>query len=730
MKLLSHFRALLVVLSLVFAAKTSAQIYPVQISTQLLPPYSGYLADYADPLTERMRVLLQLNDLTQLQYAVRLKIVISGNGFTLSTKATFNPPPLILLPAFPHLLSGSELAPYLSSANLDFSGFTQQQYEQWQRLPEGYYSICITAYDHWNPAHMQLSNEACASAWFMLNDPPLLNLPQCGTQLTPSTPQQLTFSWTPLHMASPYSPGTEYDFELYEIRPEGTDPNVIVQNSPPVYQTSTALTLLNYGITEPPLNTGFSYAWRVRARDAGGRDLFRNNGWSAVCTFAYGSPASTLGNAIQLTLQAQGLSHRQGRCWWNGASILDQYLLQVRKQGYSQWFDFNTAATEQKVNDLEPVTTYEARLKGSGPGGIETDWSAIVAFTTGPSPQYNCNESNILPDLLQAQPLLSAQPGMIFKTGQFEMTVKTIQATGPPGWFSGSGQIRALGPLTLEVQFLNVFVNDNHTVTQGTIVAMSDGIDQWLSQWEQLYTYDESFLYSGDIDSVYIDENGNLVIVDANGNTSYVSEDYDGGLLITDSNGDQWIVNPDGTITYVTGGYLPLTTVPLTPEELDILKKALQFIRAEFDPPKLAQLTQNLQQQTQSFTQHANQQQQALLSGTANNVTLEEYPTLFAHTEKSAGAMQLPAQQLNYRNAEIAYNEGRLLARFSREANSDQELNFIGQYLSVGGKPFKIFVAEELAKNRTPDAIAVDAAANGIKPLAKQVVRKKMTKNG
>lgn len=725
----STFRLLL--LFLICRGNLYAQIFPIQLSTQLIPPYSGYLADYADPVTEHLRVLIQLNDLTQPQYDIRLKFVISGNGFTISTSSNYYPPPYTLTPALPYLLSGNDLAPYLNSAHLEFNGITAQQYEQLQHLPEGFYTICVTAYDYWNPAHMQVSNEACASAWFTLSDPPLLNLPACGTNIIPQNPQQLTFSWTPLSIGSPYSVGTEYDFELYEIRPDGTDPNIVVHNSPPVFTSTTTMTLLNYGISEPPLNTGMGYAWRVRARDVGGRDLFRNGGWSAVCSFTYGSSASTLGNAIHLTLQAQATSHRQGRCWWNGASVLDHYLLQVRKLGRTDWFDYNTSATEQKVNDLEPATTYETRLKGSGPGNVETDWSDTVTFTTGPEPQYNCNEQNILPDLLQAQPLLTAQTGMIFKIGQFEMTVQTIQPNGPPGWYKGTGWIAALGPFTVNVGFENIFVNDNHTVTQGLVVALSDGIGNWLQQWEHNYVYDDSYAYSGHIDSLYVDESGHIVIVDENGNTSTLNEDYEGGLLITDSDGNQWIVNSDGSVTYVGGGgLLPVNTQPLTADELDILRKAMQLIRSEFNAAHLGQLAQAVEQSGQAFAQHLSQQQQTLpANGNSTNSAIEEYPAqLISSTSGSTGEPAL-APQVNYRTAEIAYNEGRLLARFSREANTDNELNFIGHYLTVGSKPYKTFITEELAKNRTHDAIAVDVAANGIKPLARLVIRKKMMLN-
>src|SRR5687767_4407588 len=114
-----------------------AQIYPVQISAQLVPPYSGYLPDYADPTSEKLKVILQFNDFSQTQYNLKLKFEIKGNGFTISTKALYNPPPITLLPGQPLLLSGADLAPYLNTNNLDFVGINQSQYQQKMALPEG-----------------------------------------------------------------------------------------------------------------------------------------------------------------------------------------------------------------------------------------------------------------------------------------------------------------------------------------------------------------------------------------------------------------------------------------------------------------------------------------------------------------------------------------------------------------------------------------------------------------
>jgi len=333
----------------------------------------------------------------------------------------------------PLLLSGADLAPYLNSNNLDFVGINQSQYEQRMVLPEGYYTICVTAYDYYNSGGtVQVSHQACAQAWFTLSDPPFLNLPFCNTSVTPQTPQNILFQWTPMNMGSPNSAlNTEYVFELWECRPDtNANPNQIALSTAPIFSITTQQTLLNYGLTEPPLNFYMKYVWRVRAKDVSGRDLFKNQGYSQICTFNYGSVASILGSALTLNLTAQGITHRMGKCTWNTQSLFTTYKLQVRKQGTTNWFDYNTTQGSEKVTNLEPNTDYEAQVQGEG-NGVTSAWSNIATFKTNNEQNYSCNDQTQLSDPLQAQPLPinKAIIGLIIQTGQFE--VITTQLSMP-----------------------------------------------------------------------------------------------------------------------------------------------------------------------------------------------------------------------------------------------------------------------------------------------------------
>jgi len=378
---------LLFFVALLTIVNTQAQTYPVQAFVQISPPYNSYLPDYADPFTNQMRVILTLTDFAVPSTQVKLRFSIEGSGYSMQSVDLVAFPSITLTPGVPVEISGSDLAPYLSTANLVFSGLNPADYEVSKVLPEGPATICVEVIDITSALQPVVGNPACGQTWFSLYDPPLLNMPFCGTDLTPVDPQNVLFSWTPLHMASPLSGSTEYIFELFEIRPDGTDPNLTVNATLPIFIEITTNTFVNYSIVQPPLQVGLSYVWRVKARDPSNRNLYRNNGYSTVCTFTYGSIAGSLIGDITLELNSNGTGVRQGLAWWNASDLFDSYTLEVRKTGNPayEWFPYSSAEGQLKVNSLEASTEYECRVKGLA-GGAETDWSNTSTYTTQAKP--------------------------------------------------------------------------------------------------------------------------------------------------------------------------------------------------------------------------------------------------------------------------------------------------------------------------------------------------------
>ena len=713
-------------------ADVFAQTYPVTLNTQLTPPFTGYLPDYGAAGSEKLKVMLLFNDFSKPNYQVKLKIKIEGQGIVIQSKPYYFEGPFTIEPGIPLMLSGSDLDGLLSSSHLDFSGINPSQYDQRKVLPEGFYSICITAYDYNNPNTIILSNTSCAYGLMVLNDPPYLNLPQCGQAISTTTPQQLTFNWTPVNQSSPNTAGqTEYAFELFEIRPPGQNPNNIVQTLPPVYTETTNISTLNYGITATPLIYGMEYVWRVKAIDPGGRDLFKNNGYSQICTFTWGT--SYQGANLNINLTARALTHRQLKAQWDSIPLYQNYKLEYQKvNGTNTWFPLNTSNARSRVNSLEPDTDYKLRVSGQLNDGTYGPVSNEVTVRTSPLPSYSCGETMPPVNNTNFSPLTNATAGMIWDVGQFEIVVTALQnPMSANGMYSGMGRVQVgfAGGIPFPVTFQNITVSSDMRVISGKVDIISRGIDHWLNQQNagEQYIYDDSYVYNGCIDSIYVNTNNQITIKDCNGNTSTIPNNYSGGTLIQDSNGNQWIVNSDGSVTPVNNTTLPLTSIPLTSVELDILKKALNIIKHQYDNNAVNTAKIALKNKSQDLDTYINNQFQAYNIGASGSSSDGvEYIGYTIENSLSGTGIQ---KNMDYKQKEFEYNVAKILNIFSREENTNAEFDFIGQYLTVGSKTYKVFVAEEIAKNRTYDDIAIDVAQLGIKPLGEAVAKRKMKFN-
>lgn len=726
-------RCTIALLFLLAANFSHAQSYPVQVSVQLVPPFSGYLPDYAAPGNDNLRIYITFMDFSQPSYDVKLKFSLSGNNVSIRSKPWYYAGPFTLEPGVPLMLSGSDLSGMLNAANNDYSGITLAQYNQSKVLPEGFYTLTVTAYDWANPLPIQVSNEGTTQAWMLLCDPPLTNLPACGTQVQSSDPQFLAFSWSPLSMTTPTSAlGTEYLFELWEVMPPNNNANNVVLSTAPIYTVTTDMTMITYGIAEPPLQVGWTYVWRVRAYDLDGRALFRNNGYSQICTFTFGDNSELLGNLAQLTLSATVLTHRQARCVWDSIAAYASYHLEFRKLNTPNWFTVNTTGANTRITSLEPLTQYEAQVHGVFPNGNQGPWSNIVTFTTPAQGIINCGEASPPPAQQNFAPLTQAAPGMIWQVGQFEMVVTQLTAaSNPNGLYSGLGKVIMPLGVTLNVSYTNIQIGTDQVMYAGQVRAVTEGVGVWVTQWNHGYTYDTSYFFNGHIDSVYV-SNGQIIIIDENGNQYTVPIDPEGGVLITDSSGNQWIVNADGTVTPVSGGYiLPLTNDTLTDQEMRIMKAAMTIIRGELNPQTISAQQSAMNTSEQQLQSRTNQQMQDATGG--NNTPAppsqvdDKYETI-TFTERDANVNDAGDNLGNqYKIAQLDYYCSQVLLTLSRANCPDEELDFIGQYLTVNGILFKAYCTQQLAAGKTEAEIATLVAQNGIKVLVRTTLIKQMS---
>ena len=569
------FRYILLSTTLLLTLTAKSQRFPVQANVQLLPPYSISLADYASPEVDRVRLNLLLLDLTRPTYDVRLRLLIEGTGIRIETDPAFNPPPITIEAGVPAILTGIDLAPYFDTGNLVFSGISKQQYERQGVLPEGFYRFTIQVTDARRRDRI-VARDAFTQAWLALGEPPLLNTPFCGSEVRINEGQQnLIFSWTPIGINPNAAMGTEYEFTLVEVRPSGRNPNDAINTTRPLYRVTTDATGFVYGITEPPLLSGITYAWHIRAIDPNGLDRFKNQGYSKVCSFIVPEEEVPLGAPTDVSANAE--SERSARVTWRTVPEGNGYRVEYREADNpnAEWFgtDEPTQDGELVVTDLRPATEYEARV-ASLRSNFASTWSETVIFTTFPPRVFECGDPAMVSGPTNTEPLMTALVGSVFKVGEFDMVVTSIQ--GGNGTFSGTGAVLMpfLG-FRINSRFTNIKVNELQEVIDGEVIALSDGVEGLIDRWEEDGDTDldgngdgpdigegtdgftgEDVTVDGTIDMVYVNDEGDIVVVTGDGNTEIIDREVDeesgeaeDDIRITDSDGGQVIVGKDGKVT-------------------------------------------------------------------------------------------------------------------------------------------------------------------------------------
>lgn len=559
-------RLLLLLLLLVTSVCSYAQEFPVQVNTTLLPPYSLYLSDYTSPERSSLQIQLQLRELDRPEYKVKLRVTIEGMGITLRTKGSYIPQPIVLQGGMPEILTGSDIKNYLNPDNLDFSGISKQEFTRKGTFPEGFYTFKIEVIDY--VRNVVVSNPGFANAWIILNDPPIINLPFNDDKVIATDPQNVQFSWTPRHTASMNAAfDTEYEFTLVELYPVNRNPNDAIRVSRPIFQTITSATSLNYGITETLLIPGRKYAFRVRALDTSGRDLFKNQGYSEVFVFQFGDACIPPTN-----IKAEPLDDVRFKLTWDTQDIHTSYSVQYRKKGSNAWSDQNVNSNSVIVPGLQGNTEYEYQVRG-GCGTIQGEYSPLASVTTleGNPNEFTCGASpgdiEIKTVPLQKDLLIDD----VIKTADFDIIISEVEANAD-GSYKGKGyaQLPWLNFVSVKVKFSNIKVNEDYRVFSGNVTTLYSKAkaDAYMEKLKEMgedapkenktpdqFVVEDTISFAGEIKEISVDvSRGVVVIVDASGETTEVAleKNEDGEFketLVKDSNGDSWIVDKNGKVT-------------------------------------------------------------------------------------------------------------------------------------------------------------------------------------
>lgn len=558
------FFLMVVIFSSVGAVSTIAQTFPVRVTPILTPPYTPFLTDYTDAGAERLTVQIILNDFTVSEFRTKLRLTIEGVGITITTNPNYVPLPITLQGGVPQLIYGSDMADYFRLSNLVFQGLNPSEVEKnGGRLPEGIYRISIEVLDY--NRNTVVSNKGSATAWMILNDPPFINLPVNNVKIKPLNPQNIVFQWTPRHRGSPNAAfTTEYELKLVEIWPAGRNPFDAINTSRPIFEATTESTMVVYGPAESPLVLGREYALQVRARDTGGRDVFKNDGYSEVVRFIYGDECPT-----PTSLETDDISTAKARMKWQGNGQNSAYLIKLREQKEgARWFSERTEQSYYNSTNLRAGTTYEYQLTGEC-DIYQSKESEIRTFNTlAENPNtFVCADPNAVPPPDGSPPLRELFTNDFIHAGGFDVVVN--QATGSNGRFSGEGLaiVPWFNSAKVRVTFQDISVNSSYQLTSGKIESVWDANSRFLVESEKtladgggkglesklgLFEADTLITMPGIILSVSVHPDTGDITVETRDGAVTVQREEGKTVAITDEAGNGYLVDKEGKVTKTT----------------------------------------------------------------------------------------------------------------------------------------------------------------------------------
>ena len=106
-----------------------AQQYPVQVTPQLVPPYSLQVSDYYSAIgSPKLNLLLLLRDFNKPSLQVRLRMSITSQSVAIVTREDVSFAAIEILSGQPKYIQPADLTEYFNSNNLTFSGITQSHF--------------------------------------------------------------------------------------------------------------------------------------------------------------------------------------------------------------------------------------------------------------------------------------------------------------------------------------------------------------------------------------------------------------------------------------------------------------------------------------------------------------------------------------------------------------------------------------------------------------------------
>ncbi|MBO7593630.1 MAG: hypothetical protein J6T12_01570 [Salinivirgaceae bacterium] len=548
--------------TILLSLTVAAQRYPVTVTPTLLPPYTLNLSELTAPASARLMATITVNDLTASNLPVRLHFKLESNDITIESIKTAAVAPLFLGGGETLVLTGSDMAQYLRLDNLDFRGYSKEQYRQTGQLPGGMWRLTIEAHHFHN--HRVLSNRGTATVWVSIYDPPELTAPRNGTEAPDNPSLPLIFNWQP----SKHTGGTEavqYRLQVWEMRMQGVPAQTVAASMSPIFETTTAATTYTAIPAAMNLEPGMQYCWRVTVFDPSGKALINKNGQSEVREFTYLHTCPAV-DEVTATVHNARVDFS-----WTPAPYHTHF--QVELVGDNGVSELNDCYDSQfKLYDFPRGSTWKVRVRGECSGGLEADWSPWSDFEIDPPgtpptpeecPNCGCEDAPAKRNITNYE-LKELHEGDTIenRTGRTRFIVLTAVPNGD-GSYNGQFYIwLELWKTKVRCDYTDLKVNTDGVIFDGqwrsvrndglmvNPAAVAEAIES-IKNNVAAATYDnyirDTVKFTYPIQTIYKDQNDNYIAILKDGTELDVTQRLSnaGHTLIEDSEGNQMAVTGD-----------------------------------------------------------------------------------------------------------------------------------------------------------------------------------------
>ncbi len=558
-------------LLLAFNSYATGQSKPVTVITSLAPPYTPFLGEYANDITDKLRVTVVPHDSRIESYPVKLVMSLEQVGYgEVMRTSSYATTPVFYIDNGSVTLGGADLASFFLPANIKLSGNTGQMYLNTGRIPDGLYRLGFSVVDAMRQDVILASTGYSAPVWFVLNQPPLPTLPGNDEEVTLTGIQNVRFSWTPRHLGSGNTAfATEYLFQLYEMRVANVGKDQTVLSTAPVYTTTTTSTSLFLTDGDYLLEQGVPYVWRVTADDGiDGFTLFENEGRSETRSFTYGCLCPVPLSPLPYTVTSD-----KATIEWVPDPLHMEYETRFRLKGDDDglWHTRESYLGETVIDKvLSPLTSYEYQVRARCFNGEWSDYSPVNWFsTTGiTGSAIECGKSDIMAEITNLVPKPMLYAGEVITYGDWQLVLTEV--TGGNGIFSGKCTVAV--PLfnyaRVNMFFDNIRVNELNQVTSGVVLSESsddsrmivEDITDYFNEGDQTGNIIDNvavaemtlgFGAGDDIRGSISADGTTITVISGDNSQTFTVENLDKGTTVVDNQGNIYAVSDDGTATII-----------------------------------------------------------------------------------------------------------------------------------------------------------------------------------